>query len=168
MLMYTQASSTSTYFSANLELAVGQLRTVPDNIDDFLDLPMSDDLFGSDASLDESACCVEHDKEDGGENGKILHGWKTRVVVGYGTDDMRSTSEAEKDPRRTTAPFSALAAWRARLKNCANGAAGDTRGSATEKAPGRQRCCQSHSFLWPRVPASTPARCCQERYRNTR
>ena len=161
MLMYTQASSTSTYFSANLELAVGQLRTVPGNIDDFLDLPMSDDLFGSDASLDESACSVEHDEEDGGENGKILHGWRTRVVVGYGTDDMRSTSRLRKfqDEQRLLA-FSALAGPPQKL---ARGPAGDTRGSATEKAPRRQP-----PIPWPRVPASTPARCCQERYRNTR
>ena len=79
MLMYTHVSSTSTYFSANLELAVGQLRTVPGNIDDFLDLPMSDDLFRSDASFDDkSACSVEHDEEDGGENSKILHGWRNK------------------------------------------------------------------------------------------
>lgn len=79
MLMYTQAYSTSTYFSANLELAVDQLRTVPGNIDDFLDLPMSDDLFRSDASFDDkSACSVEHDEEDGGKNSKILHGWRNK------------------------------------------------------------------------------------------
>ena len=77
--MYTQSSSTSTYFSANLELAVDQLRTVPGNIDDFLDLPMSDDLFRSDASFDDkSACSVEHDEEDGGEDSKILHGWRNK------------------------------------------------------------------------------------------
>ena len=79
MLMYTHVSSTSTYFSANLELAVGQLRTVPGNIDDFLDLPMSDDLSRSDASFDDkSACSVEHDEGDGGENSKILHGWRNK------------------------------------------------------------------------------------------
>ena len=77
--MYTQSSSTSTYFSANLELAVDQLRTVPGNIDDFLDLPMSDDLFRSDASFDDkSACSVEHDEEDGGNYSKILHGWRNK------------------------------------------------------------------------------------------
>lgn len=51
---------------------MGQLRTVPGNIDDLLDgFAVRQDLFRSDSSLGGEV--AKRDDEEGGENGKILH-----------------------------------------------------------------------------------------------
>ena len=51
---------------------MGQLRTVLGNIEDLFGLGVRQDLFRSDSSL--GAVVAERDEEDGGKNGKILHG----------------------------------------------------------------------------------------------